>query len=675
MSANLKYIFSVLLPAIIISLLFVTPFMVSDEIYNDVIMAKEFWFFGVVALMLFYTAIQLIIKNEGNENNEGIKNEKLRINLNLIDILLIAFYTWCFIRAIFTPYTPFYYNHKLQVLTGMMVVYFFVKNTLNNEKIKNEGIQNEGTSSAFPIFNYSFLILNLFILSGFLQAIYGLLQLYGVYPSHHSLFKVTGSFFNPAPYAMYLAVVFPVALGQTLIKNEKIKNEGIENEKLKLEEIESTGKGFQFLILNSSFSIKRFFSFFILNPSFFIYCLSFATVVAILLILPATMNRASWLGAAAGSLVVLQYKYNWLGKIKGWLNNRTKKLLAITGSIILIGGICISLFYLKAGSSNGRLFIWKVTLGKIAEKPMCGHGLARFEAEYNNWQAEYFKKNLKETDSIKYADNTRYAFNEYLEIWTEVGMVGLLLFISLIISAFIGDIRKTNNFFILVSFLSLLLIATISFPFYSLPTFFVFFVLLALLSSFKKAEIKKNMLITSIGRTMLFFIFISASAFLFRKVKLKYMAYNTWNMADNYYNIQNYEKASDQFASINFPLQYTGIYWQHYGKALNLNEEYSKSLEMLNRALPLTSDEVLYTTIGDSYKGLKKYSEAEKAYIHASFIVPYKLYPRYLLVKLYSQCGDSIKVKQMATNILLMQSKVSNRAEEEIKEEMKKYIQ
>ena len=42
----------------------------------------------------------------------------------------------------------------------------------------------------------------LFILLGIIEAIWGLGQLYGVVLSHHSQFLLTGSFYNPGPYAI-----------------------------------------------------------------------------------------------------------------------------------------------------------------------------------------------------------------------------------------------------------------------------------------------------------------------------------------------------------------------------------------------------------------------------------------------------------------------------------------
>ncbi len=74
---SVKSIFDVVLPALLIALLFITPFVVSDELYNGVIIAKEFWFFGVVAAMLLYSGIRLLFK-KGN----------IIISLNIMDILL-----------------------------------------------------------------------------------------------------------------------------------------------------------------------------------------------------------------------------------------------------------------------------------------------------------------------------------------------------------------------------------------------------------------------------------------------------------------------------------------------------------------------------------------------------------------------------------------------------------
>ena len=50
------------------------------------------------------------------------------------------------------------------------------------------------------------------ILYGIVEAVEGLRQLYGFSSSGHYRYALTGSFFNPGPYAGYLAMVLPLCL-------------------------------------------------------------------------------------------------------------------------------------------------------------------------------------------------------------------------------------------------------------------------------------------------------------------------------------------------------------------------------------------------------------------------------------------------------------------------------
>jgi tetratricopeptide (TPR) repeat protein len=87
-----------------------------------------------------------------------------------------------------------------------------------------------------------------------------------------------------------------------------------------------------------------------------------------------------------------------------------------------------------------------------------------------------------------------------------------------------------------------------------------------------------------------------------------------------------------------------------------------------------TSDEILYTTLGDTYKSLKRYAEAEQAYKHAYYVVPHKLYPRYLLANLYRETGKKEEAIRTAKSILNQKIKVHSTATEEIIKEMQDLI-
>ena len=48
------------------------------------------------------------------------------------------------------------------------------------------------------------LLVWLLMAAGTVEAVWGLLQVYGYEPSKHSLYALTGSFYNPGPYSGFL---------------------------------------------------------------------------------------------------------------------------------------------------------------------------------------------------------------------------------------------------------------------------------------------------------------------------------------------------------------------------------------------------------------------------------------------------------------------------------------
>ncbi|MCX6327683.1 MAG: hypothetical protein NT144_13685 [Bacteroidia bacterium] len=229
------------------------------------------------------------------------------------------------------------------------------------------------------------------------------------------------------------------------------------------------------------------------------------------------------------------------------------------------------------------------------------------------------------------------------------------------------------------SLISLLVMAMISFPFYTLPTLIVFFFLAAIISSHVKAgifHVKEKIYFNfpRLYRLVVFLIIVPFAALLIMFTRQQYKAYYTYDEAVMLYQTGSYEEACKSFSEVYIPIQYTGSYLQYYGKALSLKEEYPRSIEMLERAAHFTSDEILYTTLGDTYKALKRYSEAEEAYQYASFMVPHKLYPLYLLAMLYDETGQREKAIAVAGRVLNKEIKVESEATKEIKNAMEAII-
>ncbi len=116
------------------------------------------------------------------------------------------------------------------------------------------------------------------VVSGTIQAVYGNLQLLGHYASNHSGFRMTGSFFNPGPFAGFLAAVWPIAFGMYLFK-ETIAVQAEQKNK------------------------AHFFNKVIKYIFEYIPLLGMASI---LLVLPASQSRAAWLATLVSCLVLLE---------------------------------------------------------------------------------------------------------------------------------------------------------------------------------------------------------------------------------------------------------------------------------------------------------------------------------------------------------------------------------
>ncbi|MDR0973336.1 MAG: hypothetical protein LBM61_05065, partial [Prevotellaceae bacterium] len=126
----------------------------------------------------------------------------------------------------------------------------------------------------------------LFVCSGLAESVWGLLQLYGYLPSRHALFRITGSFLNPGPYAGYLAVVFPLALYDYLFRR----------------------------------GLRRW--------------TGAAACLLILPLLPAAMSRASWLAALSGGAVVLYGRYACV--LHAWVKSHVRWLRTMIAVSVLL---------------------------------------------------------------------------------------------------------------------------------------------------------------------------------------------------------------------------------------------------------------------------------------------------------------------------------------------------
>jgi tetratricopeptide (TPR) repeat protein len=537
---------------------------------------------------------------------------KKHFHFSILDLLLLLFVGSVYFSAlVFNDASQ--NTTKLTLLALLTVLYFGFRVILN-------GINRLFIQHLFCIS---------IVITGLMEAIWGFMQLHELAPSQHNLFKLTGSLLNPGPYGGYLAVVFPVALYYCL-------------------------HGLQSGIRMVTLAVKW---------------LSGITCFAIILVLPAAMSRASWLALISGSLVVVFMYYSKRFSLKEYYL-RYRRLIRIIGSvaILLLFVSFVGMYILKKNSADGRVLTWKISMQSIIKHPL-GVGLGNFSGAYGEEQAAYFASGKANATEELVAGNPEYGFNEYLQIMLESGIVSFLLFMTIIVLAF-RLMKRKRNWGIVGALISLLVFAFFSYPFSMLPFLIILVFLLA--TSVPDADDSNN-------PHRLPFILVSClclfvSCFCCYERFSVYNAYKKWNQCSAYYYSESYNEAVSDYETLYPLLNDQTLFLFEYSQVLSKTEKYAKSNEVLQRAMQISCDPMLYNIMGKNYQAMKEYNQAEAAFRKAANLVPSRLYPWYLLTKLYDEMGLKDKVLETATIVQTKEVKIQSPAVDEMREEVEKII-
>jgi tetratricopeptide (TPR) repeat protein len=375
------------------------------------------------------------------------------------------------------------------------------------------------------------------------------------------------------------------------------------------------------------------------------------------------MSRASWLATVAGSFVVIfpRLRRNLLRFLERW---RIKPVLIISIVIVFICVALIGMYYLKKDSADGRALMWKISLQVIPKHPL-GVGLGNFPGTYASQQAVYFSSDQSSEQEELVAGSPEYGFNEYLQICIEWGIAPFLLFLAIIAgSIYIACNRKLWLW--LAPLISLLVFAGMSYPFNVLPFAIVLVFLIAAIQSSYQGRKAKPCLT---GIVIAISCLITACC-LYNRYPV-YEAYKKWNLSQMLYQTKAYKPAKKEYDTL-YPYLNDQVHFLfEYGHILSFTNDYEKSNQILRQASRVSGDPMIYNVMGKNYQALKEYRQAEDCFIHAAQIVPHRLYPWYLLCKLYAEMGLLEKAAETAEIVLTKEPKVQSLAVKEMREEVK----
>ena len=438
----------------------------------------------------------------------------------------------------------------------------------------------------------------------------GFMQLAGREASRHHLFDVTGTFFNPGPYAIFVAVVLAVSVawwyrhGEVFAGRSRWSRVG-------------------------AWSVA-------------------AVAVFCFPVLVATWSRAAWVAVAVAASCLL------------WKAHRRMVLWGM-GVAVCAG---VAAYFLKQGSADGRLLLTIVARRAWAGEWLCGHGLGGYAQAYGAAQEAFFAARPGSPLSVV-AGSPEYAFNGVLGVGVEQGVLGVVPALvlglwSLAVLCRRGEVSAYGWLVLLVS--SLFSYPFALWPFLSLA---VAWVALAVSLEAGTVEVRwwKRMAVwpvVAVGGWCVWNLSDDTA----RRVEA-YEEFRRVRGIQDVAFLEDYRKKYEDLKA------YPDFLFT-FGTALREAGRYNESNAMLRQGTRVSCDPVFYTLMGNNYRDLGAVAEAESAYRKAFGMLPGRMYPLYRLMKLYEAEGQMRKAEEMARQIIAFRPKVDSPAVREMKNEAKK---
>ena len=467
-----------------------------------------------------------------------------------------------------------------------------------------------------------FLLTWLLILAGAIETVWGLCQVYGYTASNHSLYALTGSFYNPGPYSGFLAMCFPVCLHEWLKRGKSVGG-----------------------------------------------YIALGVLLLMLCVLPAGMSRSAWLAAGVASTYI------------GWMHCRKPITVGIRKHKALTVGAFIALsfafggaYLLKKDSADGRLLIWKVAVQAIGEKPLTGYGWDYVAGAYGEAQERYFSKGEYTKQEEHVAGSPEYVFNEYLQAAMAWGVPVLCVILLLVITAMAGH-QLSGNYGLFGSMLSLAVFSFSSYPF-QFPLFVAALGLLVLVGLMGWLHVFPVCALFPV--VLCWAVSIYGGYAYFTHVQERETVNNQWQRVRMFYHSGAYTEAVEAYKPFYEEMKWNARYLFELGHACHKAGKHEESNRYLKEALKVSADPMILNIMGKNCQAEKLYIEAEHYLLRSVSRLPGRIYPYYLLFKLYDEMPEGKYAKGRkewaARMVLEKEPKVQSTAIREMREEVRKRI-
>ncbi|MDD6209414.1 MAG: hypothetical protein PUB21_02285, partial [Bacteroidales bacterium] len=264
------------------TLVLVSLFMTSSHLYDGILIAKEHWFrytsslFGSATFLFFLFG-----------------KKRRPISFSTSDVFVLMGIGWSILtyNEVINP-AP----ERMGLLIQLAAFWFFLRFSFTE----------------YPRLRKAFLFI--LIVTAIIEVMIGMSQLYGINRSFNPNYRITGSFFNPGPFAGYIAVAFPLLLDFLLKQYNERKG---------------TNRKYPFWFWGG--------------------VVSFALMLAVL---PSTLSRSAWLAALIPSFLIIVYRLDWWKKWQEWRSESgSRSIWIVLGLPLILILFIASLYALKKDSA------------------------------------------------------------------------------------------------------------------------------------------------------------------------------------------------------------------------------------------------------------------------------------------------------------------------------------
>ena len=279
-----------------------------------------------------------------------------------------------------------------------------------------------------------------------------------------SIYHLTGTFNNTGITAIYLTVHIPILEYFFFYRKNTIE--------IQINRKTRTGTGRYELKNDREYSVLIFYTYLVL-------------VFTYLLVVRSRISIAAF--AVCAIIFIFNMQSQQLKKKWSLLSKKIKILNIILG-VSTISIFVIWLLSIKKGSLYGHLLLFKIAAKNLTENFWFGTGVGHFTSQYPRWQANFFSSSSYSTTDWLSASESYLAFNEYIQLFETVGILGFVFGSSILFVFF--SLKSHSNKKLMIALkttvLAILICGLSSYPFHVNVLLLLLIICIIIASSLKE---------------------------------------------------------------------------------------------------------------------------------------------------------------------------------------------